>query len=211
MEDYIKKRIKESANANIYLADNCAGGIEEVADAIVKAYKKKGKVVLMGNGGSASQCQHIAAEFVVQYEMERPGLEAIALTADTSILTAASNDFGYDRLFAKQIEGLVKKKDVVIGLTTSGNSPNVLRGLEKAKSLGATTIALTGEKGLYNKEYEGCEFSRQEVEGLIADYIIKVPSIRTSVIQESHITILHVICDIVEKKLFGGKRKWKTI
>lgn len=207
MEDYIKKRIKESANANVYLADNCAGGIEEIADAIVKAYKKKGKVVLMGNGGSASQCQHIAAEFVVRYEMERPGLEAIALTADTSILTAASNDFGYDKLFAKQIEGLVKKKDVVIGLTTSGNSPNVLRGLEKAKSIGAITVALTGEKGLYTKEYGSCEFSRQEVEEIIADYIIKVPSQRTSVIQEAHLTLLHVVCDVVEKKLFGGKRK----
>ncbi|MDP2908785.1 MAG: SIS domain-containing protein [Nanoarchaeota archaeon] len=209
MEAYIKKRLVESANVKLRLVDSYNGDIEDVADAIVKSYKKKGKVVLMGNGGSASQCQHIAAEFVVRYEMERPGLEAIALTADTSILTAASNDFGYENIFEKQVESIVKKKDVVIGLTTSGSSVNIIKGLKKAKDIGAATVALTGEKGLYTKF--GYEPLRLKIEKMIADYIIKVPSQRTSVIQEAHLTLLHIICDLVEKKLFGGKRKWKTI
>lgn len=201
MEKYVKERMDESAWVKIYMARNDAKLIEEVADAIVKAYKKKGKVILMGNGGSASQCEHIAAELVGKYEMSRDSLDAIALTADTSILTALANDFGYDKVFEKQIEGIAKKKDIVIGLTTSGNSPNVLRGFEKAKQIGATTVALTGKVGLYNKPviYEPI---RKILEGKSADYLVKVPSDRTSVIQEAHITLLHIVCDLVEKKLF---------
>ncbi|MDP2907674.1 MAG: SIS domain-containing protein [Nanoarchaeota archaeon] len=203
MEDYIRKRLDESAWVKIYMR-NDTKIIEDVADVIVRTYKKKGKVVLMGNGGSASQCSHIAAEFVIRYEMERPSLEAIALTSDTSILTAGANDLGYDQIFAKQIESIVKKKDVVIGLTTSGNSPNVLRGLEKAKQIGATTIALTGKDGLYNKP-DIYETIRKIMEEKAADYLIKVPSKRTSVIQEAHLTILHILCDLVEKKLYNKK------
>jgi D-sedoheptulose 7-phosphate isomerase len=204
MKDYIRKRLDESAWVKTCMARNDTEVIEDVADIIVKAYKKKGKVVLMGNGGSASQCQHIAAEFVIRYEMERPSLEAIALTSDTSIITAGANDFGYDKVFEKQIEGIVKKKDIVIGLTTSGNSPNVLKGLEKAKQIGATTIVLAGKDGLYNKPaiYETI---RKIMEEKAADYLIKVPSKRTSVIQEAHLTILHIICDLVEKKLYSKK------
>ncbi len=205
MEDYIRKRMDESAWVKTCIARNSAKEIEDVANVIVKAYKKKGKVVLMGNGGSASQCQHIAAEFIIRYEMERPSLEAIALTADTSIITAGANDFGYDKVFEKQIGGIVKKNDVVIGLTTSGNSPNVLRGLEKAKQIGATTVALTGKDGLYNKP-DIYETIRKIMEERAADYLIKVPSKRTSVIQEVHLTILHIICDVVEKKLYGSKK-----
>lgn len=206
MEEYIRKRFDESAWVKIYMGRNEAKLIEDIANVIVKAYKKKGKVVLMGNGGSASQCEHIAAEFSVQYEMKRPSLEAIALTANTSELTAAGNDFGYDRIFERLIESKVKKKDVVIGLTTSGNSPNILRGLEKAKQIGATTIVLTGKDGLYNKPivYEPI---REIMEKKASNYLIKVPSTRTSVIQEAHITIGHILCDLVEKKLFGGKKK----
>jgi len=201
MEKYIKRRLEESAEVKEYMASNNTKEIKDVVNAIVKAYKKKGKVVFMGNGGSASQCQHAAAELVIRYEKNRPSLEAIALTADSSIITAGGNDLGYDRIFEKQIEGLVKKKDVVVGLTTSGNSPNVLRGLEKAKKIGATTVALTGKDGLYNKPvvYEPI---REIMEKKYADYMIKVPSDRTSVIQEAHITVLHIICDLVEKKLF---------
>lgn len=192
----------ESAWVKIYMARNETQIIEEVADAIVKIYKKKGKVILMGNGGSASQCEHIAAELVGKYEMSRRSLDAIALTADTSVLTSLANDFGYDKVFEKQIEGIAKKKDIIIGLTTSGNSPNVLRGFEKAKQIGATTVALTGKDGLYNKPiiYEPI---RKILEGEAADYLIKVPSDRTSMIQEAHITLLHIVCDLVEKKLFG--------
>lgn len=202
MEKYVKERMDESAWVKIYMARNETQIIEEVADAIVKTYKKKGKVILMGNGGSASQCEHIAAELVGKYEMSRPSLDAIALTADTSVLTSLANDFGYDKVFEKQIEGIAKKKDIIIGLTTSGNSPNVLRGFEKAKQIGATTVALTGKDGLYNKPiiYEPI---RSILEEKAVDYLIKVPSDRTSMIQEAHITLLHIVCDLVEKKLFG--------
>lgn len=202
MEKYIKERMDESAWVKIYMARNDTKIIEDVADGIVKIYKKKGKVILMGNGGSASQCEHIAAELVGKYEMSRRSLDAIALTADTSVLTSLANDFGYDKVFEKQIEGIAKKKDIIIGLTTSGNSPNVLRGFEKAKQIGATTVALTGKDGLYNKPiiYEQI---RSILEEKAADYLIKVPSDRTSVIQEAHITLLHIVCDLVEKKLFG--------
>ena len=205
MKDYIKKRLEESAELKTILARDYVKEIEDAAKAIVKTYKKKGKVILMGNGGSASQCSHIAAEFIVQYEMKRPSLEAIALTTDISTITAGANDFGYDQIFTRQIESIVKKKDIVIGLTTSGNSPNVLRGLEKAKQIGATTIALTGKDGLYNKPaiYETI---RLIMEGKAADYLIKVPSKRTSIIQEAHLTILHIICDVVEKKLYNNKK-----
>jgi len=205
MEKDIKKRLIESANVKLGMANRYTKEIKDVVDVIVKTYKKKGKVVLMGNGGSASQCEHIAAEFSVQYEMKRPGLEAIALTANTSEITAASNDFGYDNVFRRLVESKVKKKDIVIGLTTSGNSTNVLRGLEVAKNIGATTIAMTGEKGLYTKGFY--EAVRQVMEKNTADYIIKVPSTRTSVIQEAHITVGHIICEQVEKKLFGKKKK----
>lgn len=205
MEEYIRKRFDESAWVKIYMGRNEAKNIEDIADVISKAYKKKGKVVLMGNGGSASQCEHIAAEFSVQYEMKRPSLEAIALTSNTSEITAASNDLGYDKVFERLVESTVKKKDVVIGLTTSGSSPNVLKGLAAAKRIGATTIAMTGKQGLYTKGiYEAV---RQVMEKNAADYIIKVPSTRTSVIQEAHITVGHVLCDLVEKKLFGRKKK----
>lgn len=209
MEEYARKRLKESAWTMVHMADFGDGAnvreILNIADAIVKTYRKKGKVVLFGNGGSAAQAQHIAAEFSVRYEMDRPSLEAIALTADTSALTAAANDFGYDYVFEKQVEGLVKKKDIVIGLTTSGNSRNVLKGLSKAKEIGATTVALTGIDGLYNKPvlYEPIRKIREKN---TADYIIHVPSDRTSVIQEVHIAIGHLLCDLVEKKLFGRRK-----
>lgn len=207
MEEYIKRRLEESANVKLFMSRNndYVNCIADVANAIVKTYRKKGKVVLFGNGGSASQCSHIAAEFTGRYELDRPSLEAIALTTDTSALTAIANDFGYDKVFKRQVESIVKKHDTVIGLTTSGNSPNVLRGLTKAKNIGATTIALTGKDGLYNKPlmYEAIREIKEEN---AADYLIKIPSDRASVIQEAHITIGHIICDIVEKKLFGKKK-----
>ena len=194
----------ESVSVKQYMSDYHTKEIKDVVNAIVKTYRKKGKVVLMGNGGSASQCEHIAAEFSVQYEMKRPSLEAIALTSNTSELTAASNDFGYDKVFRRLIEGKVKKNDIIIGLTTSGSSTNILRGLEVAKNIGATTVAMTGEKGLYTKGFY--EDIRQAMEKNTADYVIKVPSTRTSVIQEAHITIGHILCEQVEKKLFGRKK-----
>ena len=195
MEKYIKTRIEESIKTKEELKKD-SRLIETVADEIVSTYKKGGKLVLFGNGGSASQCSHIAAEFTIRYEMERPSLDAVALNTDISALTAAGNDFGYDKIFERQVEGAVKKYDSVIGITTSGTSPNVLKGLLKAKDLGATTIVLTGKNGLSS-----------DPKGPDVDYVVKVPSGRTSVIQEAHIMIGHILCDLVEKKLFGGKKR----
>ncbi|MBL7100345.1 MAG: SIS domain-containing protein [Nanoarchaeota archaeon] len=200
-EERIQIRIYESTLAKTELAYNVKS-ITDVVDIIVESYKKKGKLVLFGNGGSAAQASHIAAEFSIRYEMDRPPLEAIALNSDISVITAAGNDFKYENVFEKQVEGCVKKNDVVIGLTTSGNSLNVLKGLKKAKKMGATSIAMTGRKRLYNGNGKLTENRRRALELRTADYIIPVPSERTSVIQEAHIMIGHIICGEVEEKLF---------
>ncbi|MBU4502450.1 MAG: SIS domain-containing protein [Nanoarchaeota archaeon] len=204
MESYIKKRIEESIKVKKDLKKD-SKLIEEIADEIVNSYNNGGKVVMFGNGGSAAQCVHIAAEFTIRYEMDRPSLEAIALNADISAITAAGNDFGYDKIFERQVESAVKPYDIVIGLSTSGNSTNVLRGLRKAKKIGALTVALVGKDGIYSKLAIN-HASRKAKEKNTADYIIKVPSKRTSVIQEAHITIGHILCDLVEKKLYGKKK-----
>lgn len=125
--------------------------IEKVSKACVEAMKNGAKVMFCGNGGSAADSQHLAAELVGRYKMNRPALNSIALTTDTSILTAVGNDFGYDTIFERQVEGLGKKGDVLIGLSTSGNSKNVLLAMQKAKSMGITTVAMTGEKGRKNE------------------------------------------------------------
>jgi len=145
------------------------------------------KLLIFGNGGSAADAQHIAAEFVGRFEKERKALPAIALHANTSSLTAIANDYGYDEVFARQIEAYASKGDIAIGISTSGNSKNVIKALEKAKELGCITIALTGSSG-------------GKLNG-ITDYIIKVQSDRTSIIQEAHITIGHIISKIVEDML----------
>lgn len=161
--------------------------IEKVSKACVEAMKNGAKVMFCGNGGSAADSQHLAAELVGRYKMNRPALNSIALTTDTSILTAVGNDFGYDTIFERQVEGLGKKGDVLIGLSTSGNSKNVLLAMQKAKSIGITTVAMTGEKGGKMKEQ--------------ADFAINVPSDTTNHIQEMHIAVGHIICGIIEKEL----------
>jgi len=200
MENEIKRRIEESIQVKTDMAKDVTQ-IKEVIDLVVKAYKDGCKVVLFGNGGSASQCSHIAAEFTIRYEMDRPSLEAVALNTDISALTAAGNDFGYDSIFERQVDSIVKKGDVVIGLSTSGNSPNVLKGMKKSKKLGAVTVALVGSKGLYNN-LEVSDDERLALEKETADIIMNVPSKRTSVIQEAHITIGHIICGFVEQEVF---------
>lgn len=205
MESYIKKRIEESIKAKKDLKKD-SKLIETVANEIVDSYNKGGKVVMFGNGGSAAQCIHIVAEFTIRYEMNRPSLEAIALNADISAITAAGNDFGYDWIFDRQVDSAVKLHDIVIGMTTSGNSPNVLKGLRGAKRLGAITVAMTGKNGIYTDPAMDSLVRDANIKHT-ADYIIKVPSERTSVIQEAHITIGHILCDLVEKKLYGGEKK----
>jgi len=159
-----------------------------VASAIIsQSLKHGGKVIIFGNGGSAADAQHMAAEFVGQYLKVRKSLPAIALTTNTSTLTAIGNDYGYDKVFSRQIEGLANSKDIVIGISTSGNSKNVLDGLKAAKKRGASTIALIGKKK--------CKMDTT------ADIVIKVPSESTPRIQEMHILVIHTICEIVENEV----------
>ena len=160
--------------------------IIQVTTEIKKTLDQGGKILIFGNGGSAADSQHIAAEFIGRFQKERKSLPAIALTTDTSILTALGNDYGYDIVFARQIEGLGNKGDVAFGISTSGNSKNVIQGIKKAKQMGLKTISLTGCGG-----------------GALAkltDISLIVPSDKTARIQESHICIAHTICELVEEQ-----------
>lgn len=163
--------------------------IAEVAAVCIQAYKRGNRILLAGNGGSAADAQHIAAELISRYMFERPGLPAIALTTDTSMLTAISNDYGYEKVFERQIEANGKAGDIFIGITTSGNSKNILLAIDKCSKLGITSIGFTGSSGQIGEK---------------CDYLIAVPSNETPRIQESHILIGHIICAHVERALFGG-------
>lgn len=189
MKQAIEKIFQESiAVKQAALKDNVEAMIAAV-DAITHAFKNGGKVILFGNGGSAADSQHIAAEFIGRFQKERRSLPAIALTTDTSALTALGNDYGFDVVFARQLEGLGRKGDVAVGISTSGNSPNVVEAFKKAADMGITRIAMTGEGG--------------GKLAALADIKICVPSKVTARIQESHICIAHCICELVEKNFCG--------
>ena len=160
--------------------------ISIIAEELKACIKRGGKIMLMGNGGSAADSQHIAAEIVGRFKKERRGLAAIALTTDTSIITSVGNDYGYDYIFARQIEALCRPEDVVIGITTSGNSKNVVAAIEEANKLGATTIGLTGGSG--GKMNELCKYN------------LVMPSSETARIQEAHIFVGHSLCDLLESE-----------
>ena len=162
--------------------------IEEISGTIAKALAKGRKVVLFGNGGSAADAQHIACELAGKFRKERRGLCALALTTNPSTLTAIANDYGYAEVFSRQVEGIVNRGDVVVGISTSGESTNVIRGLEEAKRKGAFTVGLTGATG--------------GKLGGIVNLCIRVPSRDTARIQEAHIAIGHIICQLVEEGLF---------
>ena len=148
-------------------------------------------MLLFGNGGSAADAQHIACELGGKFYLDRAPLPVIALTTNTSSLTAIGNDYSYEEIFARQVRGLAKQGDIVVGISTSGNSPNVLRGIEEAKQLGAITVAFTGQGGRLKE---------------LAEYVLSVPSSDTPRIQEAHITAGHIICYLVEDTLFGNKK-----
>ena len=153
---------------------------------IGEAFKKNRKILFFGNGGSAADSQHIAAEFIGRFQKERKALPAIALTTDTSILTALGNDYGFDIIFSRQLEGLAQRGDVAFGISTSGNSRNVIEGIKKAKRMGLTTISLTG--------CDGGKLAK------LTDISLIVPSNKTARIQESHLCIAHTICELVENQ-----------
>jgi D-sedoheptulose 7-phosphate isomerase len=164
------------------------GNLQPVAGAaaaIIEAFGRGGKLLLFGNGGSAADAQHLASELVGRFEADRAALAAVALSADTSVLTSIANDEGYERVFARQIEALGQKDDVAFGISTSGLSPNVIGGLETAKARGLRTVALTGRDGAHA--------------GKVADIHINVRSESTARVQEVHRTLIHVICDLVER------------
>ncbi len=182
-QQYLNQMIQEHQQMFARL-DKLIPVISEVADTLKQCIAQGGKILLMGNGGSAADSQHIAAEIVGRYKKERRGLAAIALTTDTSILTSVGNDYGYHYIFARQIEALCRPGDVVIGITTSGNSENVVLAIEEANRLGAVTIGLTGGSG-------------GKLNGL-CQYNIVVPSSDTPRIQEAHIFIGHSLCEMLE-------------
>ena len=192
MRKIVIRELEESASIKRILAENLPDVIANAAKIVLNVYKAGGKVFLIGNGGSAADAQHIAAELAGRFKLERTGLPAIALTTNTSILTALANDYGYDRVFSHQLEALANDKDILIAITTSGTSPNILKAVEMAHSKGVTVIGLTGAKGGKLKDS--------------ADLTIMVPSDDTPRIQEAHITIGHIICHLVEKRLFGESR-----
>ena len=191
MKNYIKEQIRQSflTKQAIYENETLLDIITEVARACVDVYRNNKKTILAGNGGSAADAQHIAAELVGRYGFDRPSIPSLALTTDTSNLTAIGNDYGYDQVFSRQLEGMGVEGDLFIGISTSGNSQNVINAFEVAKKKGITTVALVGRDGGKMAQ--------------MADYAIVVPSEATPRIQESHILIGHIICDIIEKELFG--------
>jgi len=181
-----------SAEIKRRMAETCLESIHLAADRILRAFRAGGKVLLCGNGGSAADCQHMAAEFVSRLtkDFDRPGLPAVALTTDSSFLTAFANDCGFEGVFARQVQALGKQEDVLIGISTSGNSPNVVRAVEVAKAASISTIALTGSGGCLVK---------------IADVTITVPSADTQYIQEAHLAVEHILCELVERALFTNR------
>ena len=191
MIEYIKREVAASAETKqkILNDESFLRKIAEVGEACLEVYRNDRKTMLAGNGGSAADAQHIAAELVGRYGFDRPSIPSLALTTDSSNLTAIGNDYGYDKVFSRQLEGMGQEGDLFIGISTSGNSQNIVNAFTSAKAKGITTVALTGRDGGKMAE--------------MADYALIVPSNATPRIQEAHILIGHIICDIIEKELFG--------
>jgi len=185
----IRRQLAESARVKQSFSDELVEGISRLAEKSALALRAGGKIIFFGNGGSAADALHLAAELVVRLRAERKGLAALALTTNPSVLTAAGNDYGFERIFSRQIESLVAEKDILVALSTSGDSPNILRGIEAGRARGAYLVAFTGETG-----------------GALAgkvDLLLNVPSRDPQRIQESHITIGHIACSLIERLACG--------
>ena len=193
MSDKIVNKIEDLFKESIRVKEDTSrlqsGVLAKIVEVICVSMKSGGKVLIFGNGGSAADSQHIAGEFIGRFKKERKSLAAVALTTDTSIMTSISNDYGFDKVFARQIEGLGKPGDVAIGISTSGNAANVVLGLEQAKKMGLRTVAWTAGSG--------------GKIGKIAELVLLIPSGNTPRIQEAHITCGHIICELVEEELYG--------
>lgn len=187
--DLISARLTESNKVRTLVLENCSDDIIHAAEVIAQSFSSGGKLLLCGNGGSAADCQHLAAEFVsrLRKDFERQALPALALTTDTSFLTAYTNDYGYEGIFARQVEAFAKPGDVVLGISTSGSSANIVCALKQARAAGCVTVALIGEGGSLRD---------------LADVTVAVPSSKTQYIQECHLSIEHLLCELVEEMLF---------
>lgn len=190
--DRLHNHLQESAAVARQVQDACAGSILDTARLLAATFRSGGTLLLCGNGGSAADCQHVAAELVsrLSADFERPALPAIALTTDSSFLTAFANDHGFDNVFARQVQALGRPGDLLLGISTSGNSTNIIRAVTAAQEAGMRTVALTGQGGRLRE---------------LADVAIAVPSTNTQYIQEAHLVIEHVLCDLVERILFGAQ------
>ncbi|MCX7927566.1 MAG: D-sedoheptulose 7-phosphate isomerase [Candidatus Omnitrophica bacterium] len=187
MRDRIKEILLESISVKEDLMRTKIDEIMQIAELFISCLKKGGKIILCGNGGSASDSQHIAAELVGRFQKDRKSLPAEALTTNTSSLTALANDYGYEVVFARQLEALAQKNDILVGISTSGKAKNVALAIKQAKKMGLKTVALTGG--------DGGELAK------LADVVLAVPSSVTARIQEAHITIGHILCELVESQL----------
>ena len=192
-KETISAHLQGSSDVKRLVAKECVSDIEKTAMLFASVLKNGGKLMFCGNGGSAADCQHLVAEFVsiLRQDFVRPALAALALTTDTSFLTANANDFGFDGVFARQVEALGQVGDTLVGISTSGNSPNIIKAVQVSRSLGVNTVALTGIDG-----------------GKLADLVdisIKVPSENVQYIQEAHISIGHILCRLTEEVIFFEK------
>ena len=190
MENLILNTLRESIAIKKKFVESHIEHIQRAADRLVTCLVTGNKILLFGNGGSAADAQHIAAEFVNRFQIERPPLAAIALTTDTSILTSIGNDYSFDEIFSKQIRAIGTKDDVAIGISTSGNSKNVIAAIQVAKTMGLFTIGMTGRGG----KLAEC-----------ADLVFSVASDTTARIQEAHNILGHILCDLVDRKLYPGE------
>ena len=188
-EQTVRRTILESIEVKAELLEQHVSVITQLAGLLTDAFRAGGKLVLFGNGGSAADAQHVAAELVNRFQMDRDPLAAIALTTDTSILTSWGNDVAFDQVFSRQVRALVQSGDVAVGISTSGNSPNVINGVIAAREMGATTVGFTGRSGGELKD--------------LVDVCCHVPSDSTARIQEAQITIWHALCEVVEREMFG--------
>jgi D-sedoheptulose 7-phosphate isomerase len=195
--EYIQSQIKEAQSimSKMSMDITLQDSLKQASEACTACFKAGGKLLLAGNGGSAADAQHIAGEFVSRLAFDRPGLPAIALTTDTSILTAIGNDYGYEKLFARQVQAHAKKGDIFIGYSTSGKSSNILLAFEEARAHGLTCIGLTGE--------------RESPMNALCHYLLQVPSTDTPKIQEGHLVLGHILCGLVEQAIFVKKAACK--
>jgi len=192
-EKFIADSLIESAETKTKILKECKSDILTAVELLVNCFKNGNKLLLCGNGGSAADCQHIATELMIRlsHNFQRPALPAIALTTDTSNLTAGGNDIGFENVFARSVEGLGNQGDVLLAISTSGNSPNVIKAVEMAHKKGMKAISFLGGNGGKLKP--------------LVDLPIVIPSHNTQRIQEGHITVAHIICELVEEELYGSK------